>query len=207
MPNAKRPAALGKPGEQVFGVRFVGDRAYVVTFRTIDPLYVLDLSNPNDPRNIGQLELPGVSDHLLPLQADLMLGFGRDVDTSGRLAGLKVTLFDMRTPAAPREVSSLRFGGLGSSSALDNSPHGLNLQVKNGMARVALPVFLIEPNGPRHGLQRMEIDLGPNPALRERALIEPPPASAPAELWYERSAQVGDRVYYLSQRQLAGYAW
>jgi len=58
------PAPIGKPGEQVYAVRFLGDRAYVVTFRQTDPLYVLDLSNPADPRAAGELQIPGFSDYL-----------------------------------------------------------------------------------------------------------------------------------------------
>ena len=76
LPNANRPAAIGKPGEQIFAVKFIGPRAYVVTFRRTDPLYVLDLSNPADPKTVGELEIPGYSDYLFPVGDGLLLGVG-----------------------------------------------------------------------------------------------------------------------------------
>ncbi len=92
LPNAARPAHIGKTGEQVYAVRFLGDRAYVVTFRRTDPLYVLDLSKPTDPKTVGELEVAGFSDYLFPLPNNLLLGVGRDANSNGLVNGLKVAL-------------------------------------------------------------------------------------------------------------------
>ena len=59
LPNDARPEPIGKPGEDVYAVRYFGDKAYVVTFERIDPLYVMDLSNPLEPHITGALEIPG----------------------------------------------------------------------------------------------------------------------------------------------------
>ena len=69
-------ARIGKPNEDLYGVRFMGDRAYMVTFERIDPLYVIDLSDPSQPSVIGELEVPGFSDLLHEVSDDLLLGLG-----------------------------------------------------------------------------------------------------------------------------------
>ena len=67
MPNDSRPEEIGKPNERLYGVRFLGDTAYAVTFERIDPLYAIDLSNPLDPFIAGELEVTGFSDFLHPM--------------------------------------------------------------------------------------------------------------------------------------------
>ena len=208
LPNTARPAHIGKSGEQVYAVRFLGDRAYVVTFRRTDPLYVLDLSNPADPKTVGEVEVAGFSDYLFPLPNNLLLGVGRDADTSGRVTGVKVALFDVANPAAPTQRSAVTLGSAGSATALDSSRHGLNLLVQNNVARVALPVTLARtPYADwQHGLQKFEVDTTAR-TLRAVGLAGPVDNTAQAPLWLERSVQIGDTVYYLNNGVLNGYAW
>ncbi len=208
LPNAARPAHIGKSGEQVYAVRFLGDRAYVVTFRRTDPLYVLDFSNPTDPKTVGELEVAGFSDYLFPLPNNLLLGVGRDANSNGLVTGLKVALFDVTNPAAPTERSAITLGKEGSASALDSSRHGLNLLLKNNVARVALPVTLTNTSYAdwQHGLQKFEVDTSAR-TLRAVGLAGPADNTAQAPLWLERSVQIGDTVYYLNNGALTGYAW
>lgn len=110
LPNTQRPAPIGKPNEQIQSVRFRGDRAYVVTFRRTDPLYVLNLSDDNDPFIEGELEIEGFSAYLEPVSDNLLLGLGRAADSTGRLEGLKVSLFDTSNPALPTEITSYTLG-------------------------------------------------------------------------------------------------
>jgi len=92
-------------GEEVQSVRFVDDLGYVVTFRQTDPLYALDLSDPADPKVLGELKIPGFSEYLHPVGEGLLLGVGREADpTTGRDQGFKVSLFDISDPAAMVEV-------------------------------------------------------------------------------------------------------
>ena len=93
-------------GEQVQSVRFVGDIGYVVTFRQIDPFYTIDLSEPTDPRILGELKIPGFSSYLHPISDDLVLGVGSDADLDGRITGSKVSLFDVSDLSAPLEVAT-----------------------------------------------------------------------------------------------------
>ena len=92
-------------GEHVQSVRFVGDVGYVVTFRQIDPFYTIDLSDPANPRILGELKIPGFSSYLHPISDTLVLGVGSDADAEGRVTGAKVSLFDVSDLAAPREVA------------------------------------------------------------------------------------------------------
>lgn len=95
------------PGERVYSSRLVGDTFYLVTFRNVDPLFAIDVSDPSAPRVLGYLKVPGFSEYLHPLPGSLLLGVGWDPDSSS----LKVSLFDVSNPAAMREVSSVRLVG------------------------------------------------------------------------------------------------
>ena len=92
-------------GENVQSVRFVGDVGYVVTFRQIDPFYTIDLSDPTDPRILGELKIPGFSSYLHPISDTLVLGVGSDADPEGRVTGAKVSLFDVSDLTEPLEVA------------------------------------------------------------------------------------------------------
>jgi len=92
-------------GEAVQSVRFVGDVGYVVTFRQIDPFYTLDLRDPENPRVVGELKIPGFSSYLHPIGDGRVLGVGSDADLDGRVTGSKVSIFDVSDPAEPQEVA------------------------------------------------------------------------------------------------------
>lgn len=89
-------------GERIYAVRFMGARGYVVTFRQIDPLYVLDLSDPSAPAVTGELKIPGFSEYLHPLDGDRLAGVGRHEDGS-----VQVSLFDVADPADPTRVATV----------------------------------------------------------------------------------------------------
>jgi uncharacterized secreted protein with C-terminal beta-propeller domain len=88
---------LGKPGESVYAVRFDQDRGYLVTFEQIDPLITLDLSDADNPRVAGELEVPGFSSYLHPIEGDMILAIGHDTDTNG----IKLSLFDISDFSQP----------------------------------------------------------------------------------------------------------
>ena len=95
-------------GERIYSVRFIGEAAYVVTFRQVDPLYVVDLSDPESPSVSGELKIPGYSAYLHPLGDGMILGVGQDADDDGRTLGAKASLFDVSDPSNPTEISSWR---------------------------------------------------------------------------------------------------
>lgn len=85
---------LGKD-EQIYAVRFIEDRGYVVTFRQVDPLYTIDLSDPAAPRALGELKITGYSAYLHPTGEGRLLGVGQEADLEGRRLGAQISLFDV----------------------------------------------------------------------------------------------------------------
>lgn len=112
---AERDGALVERGqvgglgrdERIYAVRFMGDLGYVVTFRETDPLYTLDLSDPADPRVLGELKILGYSAYLHPIGDDLLLGVGQDADKRGRTQGLQLSLFDVSDLADPKRIDQV----------------------------------------------------------------------------------------------------
>ena len=96
---------MGK-GERIFSVRFVGETAYVVTFRQTDPFYTVDLSEPAAPKVLGELKITGYSGQLHPLGPDHILGIGQEATNDGRTTGAKITLFDVSNLANPVDVDT-----------------------------------------------------------------------------------------------------
>ena len=159
LPNAQRPESIGKPGELLYGTRFVGDRLYAVTFHNIDPLYVVDLANPADPKIAGALELPGFSDYLHPLPNGLLLGFGMDARPAQRMGdgrfawyqGLQLTLFDVTDAHAARDRPSV-IGRRGSRSALLATHHAFSqLRRADGSLSIAIPARVHDGAVPEFG--------------------------------------------------------
>ena len=103
-----RVRGLGK-GERITAVRFFGDVAAVVTFLRIDPLFLLDLSDPADPRVTGELKVPGFSSYLHRVGPDRLLGVGSSATEEGMVTGAQVSLFDISDRSAPRLVESADF--------------------------------------------------------------------------------------------------
>lgn len=112
---------LGR-GEQIQGVRYDGERGYVVTFRQVDPLYVLDLSDPMVPSLVGELKVPGYSTYLKPIDGDRVIGIGFKGTDRGLSEGIQVSLFDVSDPAQPTLVATSDIGGW-SNAVYD--PHAL----------------------------------------------------------------------------------
>lgn len=112
--------ALGEDGEEIFSTRFVGDRAYVVTFRQTDPLTVVDLSDPSDLTILGELHIPGFSDYMHPIDADHLLTIGRNVDETGFDRGLMLQIFDVSDPTDPQLAQRFAYMQDGWSEANTN---------------------------------------------------------------------------------------
>ena len=99
------------PDERIWSARFVGNRAYLVTFEIIDPLWVIDLSDPTDPVILGELEVPGVSTYIHPVDSETLLtiGIGPGPDGLGLDWSMtQVSLFDVSDPTKPKLADSLQ---------------------------------------------------------------------------------------------------
>lgn len=133
---------LGR-GERVYAVRFAGPVGYVVTFRQMDPLYVLDLLDAAKPRVTGELKISGYSAYLHPAGDGRLIGVGQDADALGRPQGAQVSLFDVRDPAAPRKVSGYRVPAGWSAAEFD--PHAFLYWPPTGLT--ALPMASPDTDG------------------------------------------------------------
>ena len=138
-------------GEQMYSSRFMGDKAYLVTYKTIDPLFVIDLSNPTEPKVLGELKIPGYSTYLHPYDENHLIGIGmqteekinRDIQgkvtsATATITGMKMALFDVTDPTNPVEISSTVIGDRRTTSAILTNPKALLFSKEKEL--IAIPV-------------------------------------------------------------------
>jgi uncharacterized secreted protein with C-terminal beta-propeller domain len=114
------------PGETIYSARFMGDKAYLVTFKKIDPFFTIDLSDPEHPQILGELKIPGYSDYLHPFDENHIIGIGKDTVEPqdewswGRdfawYQGIKIALFDVSDFENPTELDKIIIGDRGTDS-------------------------------------------------------------------------------------------
>lgn len=212
LPNDSRPEEIGKPSEALYGVRFLGDTAYAVTFEQIDPLYAIDLSNPADPLIAGELEVTGFSDFLHPVTDDLLLGLG-----SGANGGVKLELFDVSNIAQPLSRGSATIGGPGSYSEARYNRHAFTYRADaSGPDRFTIPANVFAVGGSYQflgsALYLFEILDKNMPALammNSIGSIEPPSIGPNEPDWVERSRAFihDDTVYYVRDENVWTVFW
>lgn len=109
-------------GEKIYSVRFMGNRAYMVTFVQVDPLFIIDLSDPTNPTVLGELKIPGYSEYLHPYDENHIIGFGENTTATeyGTVTtdGMKMALFDVSNPSEPKELFAVNIGEKGTYSEL-----------------------------------------------------------------------------------------
>lgn len=143
------------PGESIFAVRYMGDRGYIVTFRTVDPLFVIDLKDPANPEILGELKIPGYSDYLHPYDENHLIGFGKEaveveqkdhtgrvIDTIALEEGMKMALFDVSDVSNPIEKFNETIGGRGTESSLLYNHRALLFDRERDI--IAFPVTVVE---------------------------------------------------------------
>lgn len=195
--------------ETIRGVRFVGDLGYVVTFRQTDPLYVIDLRDPVNPRLAGHLEIPGYSAYLHLVGDGLLLGLGHDGDESGTLLGGAVSLFDVRDPAVPTRPAMHPFGPL-TWPVVEKDHHAFTWSPESSAAYV--PITRLGPDGERGSIEVLRVD---GTTLVPVGRIEPAGEGADPAALLDRAVLVGDRVFSISRQgvqvndraSLAPIAW
>jgi len=107
------------PGERIYSARFMGERGYLVTFKQVDPLFVIDLADPYAPQVLGYLKVTGYSDYLHPYDETHIIGIGKETTDAGTFAwyqGVKISLFDVSDVGRPVEISKLEIGDRGTDS-------------------------------------------------------------------------------------------
>ena len=169
------------PTEDLFGVRFMDEFAYVVTFEQTDPLWVIDLSNSSQPRVRGELEVPGWSSYLHPISNDRLLAVGEDGEWDG---DLKVSLFDVSNPDRPTAVNELVSWGYQSLALEDHRA----FRYLESSQLLAVPV-----SGRDHRIQFYNVTSN---SLTESTSFMQNVTGATAPIL--RSYQIGDYLYVYS---------
>jgi uncharacterized secreted protein with C-terminal beta-propeller domain len=140
------------PGEQIYSARFMGAKAFMVTYRTVDPLFAMDLSDPYNPKVLGELKIPGYSSYLHPYDDNHLIGFGRDteemrtinsknevVNTWAENRGLKLSMFDVTDMTKPVESDVESIGDQSTNSELMYNPKVFLFDKGRGIALI--PVY------------------------------------------------------------------
>jgi inhibitor of cysteine peptidase len=145
------------PDEIIYAARFIGERGFLVTFRRIDPLFVLDLSDPTNPVVTGELKIPGYSDYLHPFRTDRLIGVGRSAIPNGFggafPAALQLSMFDVSSMTSPALVQQIELGGMRSQSDVSLTHKAFTLEPTNSL--LAIPATLSDP---RRSLDSLVLD-------------------------------------------------
>ena len=184
------------PGERIFSTRFMGDYGYVVTFRQIDPLFVLDLSNPIKPRVTGELKVPGFSSYLHPITDKVLLGIGRDVDeNTGMQNGIKLSLFDVSNEGKPKEMTNLVLGGPGSYSEVLDNHKALMLNLNDDMIAFDVSLSDIADKYVKTSFNGAAvIEVRPSGSIKVLELIS---SEGLYGSYAKRLVYIGDKLYYV----------
>ena len=139
------------PGENMYSSRFIGNKAYLVTYRTMDPLYVIDLSDPTIPTVLGELKIPGYSTYLHPYDENHLIGigmetketvhrdnYGKVISTTASIVGMKMALFDVSDVYNPKQISSTIIGDSRTTSAILTNHKALLFSKEKEL--IAIPV-------------------------------------------------------------------
>ena len=188
------------PGEQIYATRFMGDRGFLVTFVQVDPLFTLDLSDPAEPRIVGELELPGYSSYLHPVDDNHLLGVGMKADLEGRVTGLAVNLFDVTDFAHPELADQFVIesqDNLWSWSEALSDHHAFTFH--RGV--LSFPMYIYSGAETFSGLEVLSVDV--EDGIEELGRVDHDDLPAPEWGWptypsMRRSAYIEDYLYSLS---------
>jgi len=137
------------PNERIYSARFMGTRCYLVTFKKVDPLFVISLEDPTKPRVLGKLKIPGYSDYLHPYGENYLIGIGKETVEAedGDFAwyqGVKISLFDVSDVENPKEIAKYVIGDRGTDSPVLRDHKALLFDEKRNL--LAIPVLVAEIN-------------------------------------------------------------
>ncbi len=135
------------PGEQIYSAMFMGNRAYIVTFRNVDPLFVIDLTDPTAPTVLGQLKVTGYSGYLHPYDENYIIGIGKETDYDSEddfawYQGVKISLFDVSDVSNPVEVAKYEIGDRGTTSPILSDHKALLFDQEKNL--LVIPVLVAE---------------------------------------------------------------
>lgn len=137
-------------GERIYSARFMGDKAYLVTFRETDPLFVIDTKNPAAPKVLGELKIPGFSNYLHPIGENHLLGIGYDTEVRMQegskepialTGGMKLSLFNITDFHNPKEQQAVIIGGRGTNSIVQYDHKALFRDPRNNYFGFPISIY------------------------------------------------------------------
>ena len=173
-------------GERIYAARLVGDIFYLVTFRQIDPLYAIDISNPEKPEILGYIKIPGFSEYLHPLARETLLGIGIENNS------LKISLFNTKDPRNIVETATLKIENAWSQALGDH--HAVTINPEKGLLLIPITTRMISKDGILSGIVVISIA---NNKLELKAILSHEGAS--------RSIYIGDKIYTISHESIKIY--
>ncbi|GBE20578.1 beta propeller domain protein [archaeon BMS3Abin17] len=144
------------PGESIYSVRFMGERVYMVTFKKVDPLFVIDLSDSENPEVLGKLKIPGYSNYLHPYDENHIIGIGKDTEEAEKgdfawYQGVKMAIFDVSDVENPIEMHKIIIGDRGTNSEALNDPKAFLFDREKEL--LVIPIELYEIENKTYGSQ------------------------------------------------------
>jgi len=145
------------PGEQLYSARFVGDRGFLVTFKKIDPLFTIDLSDPTNPRLAGQLKVPGYSDYIHIMDDTHLLTIGKDASDAEGMGdfawyqGVQLSIFDVSDFASPSLLHKEIIGTRGTNSEANSNPKAFNYLKEADALAIPIDLYEGQTTGPEYG--------------------------------------------------------
>jgi uncharacterized secreted protein with C-terminal beta-propeller domain len=140
------------PGESIFSARFMGNRGYIVTFRIIDPLFVINLEDPENPHVLGELKIPGFSNYLHPYGENHLIGIGKDTaggtEVFSWFQGIKLAIFDVTDVTNPIELYTEIIGHRGSDSIALRDPKSFLFSMEKNLFVIPVSVHEFDTEPP-----------------------------------------------------------
>lgn len=205
--------------ERIYSARFMGDKAYMVTFKETDPLFVIDVAEPTAPKVLGELKIPGFSNYLHPLDENHLIGFGYETIVDTQLGskrpiimtgGMKVSLFDVSDFAKPKELDTEIIGDQGTYSPIQYDHHALFEHKEKGI--YGFPISIYE-KGKEYAEFKQDgalvYEITPeNGIVLKGNLLNPENPALAYEEWeksIQRMIYVEDSLYTIAMKEIKSY--
>lgn len=204
------------PGERIYSTRFIGDRLYMVTFKRMDPLFVIDLSSPAKPEILGELKIPGFSDYLHPYDETHIIGVGKETQENGwggvSVSGVKLALFDVSNVSKPKQLDSYVIGSAGTDSEALRDHRAFLFDKENNLLVIPVTEVVVSEVPKRYGYwQKLwqgayVFGVTPKDGFELKGRISHAD-DAGSDYWnspyaVRRSMYIGDVLYTLSSKKL-----
>ncbi len=194
------------PDETIYSARFMKDKLYLVTYRLVDPFFVIDLSSPTKPKILGELKISGYSDYLHPISDTLILGIGQETEVNQwggeNRIGVKVALFDVSDFSNPKEIGKWVSSASYSNTQVSYDHKAFLYIAKNDL--VVIPISeSFNTRNPAFGFVVLKVD---EDGIEKITTID---HSKNSQYYYystmARSLYIGDELYTISDNLLKTY--